>query len=261
MKKHIISLLLLSYSLTNAQTQWHIVYQFKRVETEATKKRSDSLRKANPQWAEMMQKFRKMSNNKTFHLHFNNVSSLFIEEEILENPVQNKNKRSFMRMNRPKPIIFTELTLKEYIQKITSFQEAYLIKDSLPNYQWKISNETRQIGKYLVIKAIGKEMKRNRKGVLQEKEVIAWFTPQIPISTGPKLYGGLPGLILELHVDREVFLAKEILVNSKNKKEIIAPKNGKIVTQSEFDIVTKERVKKMREMRKSYRKRRKNRRR
>jgi len=261
MKRYIITLLLLSYSLTKAQTQWHVVYQFKRIETEASKKRSDSLRKANPQWANMMQKFRKRANNKTFHLHFNKQSSLFIEEEVLENPSQKKGNRSFRRMNRPKPIVFTELTLKEYIQKITSFQEAYLIKDSLPNYQWKVTNETRQIGKYLVLKAVGKEMRRNRKGDLEEKEIIAWFTPQIPIGTGPKLYGGLPGLILELHIDREIYLAKEISVNSKKKIDIVAPKNGKIVTQSEFDTITNERIKKMREMRKSYRKRRKNRRR
>ncbi|MBF1396963.1 GLPGLI family protein, partial [Porphyromonas sp.] len=27
----------------------------------------------------------------------------------------------------------------------------------------------------------------------------AWFTPSIPISAGPNFFGGLPGLILELH--------------------------------------------------------------
>ena len=26
----------------------------------------------------------------------------------------------------------------------------------------------------------------------------AWFTPEIPVSTGPAMYGGLPGLILEI---------------------------------------------------------------
>ena len=34
----------------------------------------------------------------------------------------------------------------------------------------------------------------------------AWFTPEIPVSTGPSMYGGLPGLILEINDDRTTML-------------------------------------------------------
>ena len=31
-------------------------------------------------------------------------------------------------------------------------------------------------------------------------DIVAWYTPQIPVSHGPAEFGGLPGLILELKV-------------------------------------------------------------
>ena len=31
---------------------------------------------------------------------------------------------------------------------------------------------------------------------MRDVEVVAWFTPEIPVSSGPSWYQGLPGLIL-----------------------------------------------------------------
>jgi GLPGLI family protein len=260
MKKILIIYLLLFASVINAQTQWQITYQYKRVETEQSKKRNDSLLKARPEWAAMMQKIRKRNSNKTFKLTFNQQVTLFKQEEELEKPNKQSSRRMYWSYGA-KSTIFTNLNSKTYIKKQRLFEETFLINDSLPSYHWKITKESKQIGKYLVIKAIGTRTVKNRKRESEEKEIIAWFTPQIPIGTGPELYGGLPGLILELHMDNDVFLAKEILVNSKNLSKIEAPKDGKVVSQSEYEKVADERIKKLREMRKTYRKRRKNRRR
>ena len=260
MKKYIIALLIFSYSLINAQTQWHVVYQYKRVETEASKKRMDSLLKARPEWAQMMKSVRR-NRNKTFNLFFNRETSIFEKEETLEKPSKNNSRRSFSRFRSSKSIVYVDMKAKSYVKQQNSFEEDYLIKDKLPNYQWKITKESKQIGKYLAIKAIGHKNITNRKGETVAKEIIAWFTPQIPVGSGPELYGGLPGLILELHMDRDLFLAKEITVTNQPVKKIMPPGKGKVVTQAAFDEILSKQIKKMREMRKSYRKRRKNRRR
>ena len=129
----------------------------------------------------------------------------------------------------------------------------------MPKYNWKINKESKQIGKYFVIKAVGTTQIRDQKGILVSKKVIAWFTPQIPISTGPELYVGLPGLILEVHVDRDVFLAKEIVVNQGKATTIKRPDKGTVIAKKDYDKMREEQIKKRIEMRKSYRKRRKNR--
>ena len=82
------------------------------------------------------------------------------------------------------------------------------------------------------------------------KEVIvtAWYTMDIPVSHGPENYWGLPGLILEVNDGTTTILCSKIVLNPKEKKEIKAPKNGKVVTQAEFDKIMKEKMEEMREM-------------
>ncbi|WP_439151592.1 GLPGLI family protein [Winogradskyella sp.] len=80
-------------------------------------------------------------------------------------------------------------------------------------------------------------------------EVVAWYTPQIPINQGPDDYWGLPGLILEINADRTTILCTKIVMNPEEKEDIEKPKKGDEVTQEEYtEIITK----KMEEMREMY---------
>jgi GLPGLI family protein len=80
-------------------------------------------------------------------------------------------------------------------------------------------------------------------------EVVAWYTPQIPINQGPDDYWGLPGLILEVNADRTTILCTKIVMNPEEKEEIEKPEKGDEVTQEEYtEIITK----KMEEMREMY---------
>lgn len=80
-------------------------------------------------------------------------------------------------------------------------------------------------------------------------EVVAWYTPQIPVNQGPDDYWGLPGLILEINADRTTILCTKIILNPSEKEEIKVPTKGEEVTQKEYtEIITK----KMQEMREMY---------
>jgi len=81
-------------------------------------------------------------------------------------------------------------------------------------------------------------------------EVVAWYTPQIPINQGPDSYWGLPGLILEINADRTTILCTKIVMNPEEKEGIDKPKKGDVVTQEEYTKIT---TKKMEEMREMYR--------
>lgn len=77
--------------------------------------------------------------------------------------------------------------------------------------------------------------------------VTAWFTPQIPVKNGPGEYGGLPGLILEMNVDRTTLLCSKIVMNPTEKDAITPPSKGKEVTREEYNEIVKVKMDEMRE--------------
>jgi GLPGLI family protein len=83
--------------------------------------------------------------------------------------------------------------------------------------------------------------------VPKEVLVTAWFTPQIPVKNGPGEYAGLPGLILEMNVDRTTILCSKIVLNPKEADKIEAPDTGKEVSREEYNIIVKEKMDEMRE--------------
>jgi GLPGLI family protein len=66
----------------------------------------------------------------------------------------------------------------------------YLIDDSLPIINWNVDYNTLKIDKYLCYKATA---------IFRGSNIVAYFTKEIPYSTGPYKFGGLPGLILEVY--------------------------------------------------------------
>lgn len=74
------------------------------------------------------------------------------------------------------------------------FENTYVIKDSLRNLEWRITDETRQIAGFECRKAVTR--------ICDSVYVVAFYTDQIPVSSGPESFGGLPGMILGLAVPR-----------------------------------------------------------
>jgi len=142
----------------------------------------------------------------------------------------------------------------------------FLITDSIANFEWKLENETKMIGNHLCLKATTEKVVRNdmnrfkrfSKKTADEKtdstkvitpkktKITAWYSPEIPVSNGPAEYGGLPGLILQLDAGNLQMLCTKIVLNSKEKAEIIVPTKGKEITQKAYDKVVEEKVKEMR---------------
>ena len=87
---------------------------------------------------------------------------------------------------------------------------SFVIADSIPNIEWKITNEHREIAGYNCRKAVGK--------IMDEVYVFAFYTDDITISGGPCSISGLPGLILGLTIPRlyTSYIATKIDLNSTN---------------------------------------------
>jgi GLPGLI family protein len=67
---------------------------------------------------------------------------------------------------------------------------SYLIEEPMPAIDWKISSDTATFGGLLCQKAT-----THFKG----RDYIVWFSPDMPVRTGPWKLGGLPGVILDAH--------------------------------------------------------------
>lgn len=119
----------------------------------------------------------------------------------------------------------TLLSRDSYYNK-TSFAS---IKEPIPNMDWKITTEKKDIGGYECIKA-----NANFAG----RVWVAWFTPEIPISLGPWKLGGLPGLILEARDSKLDFIYKlnELKIPAEVDKSIFSDKYFKenFITRDKF---------------------------
>jgi len=90
----------------------------------------------------------------------------------------------------------------------------FLIADSIPNIEWKITNEHREIAGYNCRKAVGK--------IMDDVYIFAFYTDDITISGGPCSVNGLPGMILGLTIPRlyTSFIATKIDLEINNTSEI-----------------------------------------
>lgn len=100
-------------------------------------------------------------------------------------------------------------------------------------------NEEKKIGKYTCYKATTINVVKNTQGTF-ETEVVAWYTPQLPFNFGPKNYGGLPGLIIELEEKNQILYAAKIVVQNKKAISIKKPTKGKKLHIDEFRMMEEE---------------------
>lgn len=80
--------------------------------------------------------------------------------------------------------------------------DKYYISEWKRDNKWEITNETKIINGYKVIKATTDSQEYIKDHMSYRGKAIAWFAPDIPISSGPARYAGLPGLILEISYEK-----------------------------------------------------------
>ena len=177
----------------------------------------------------------KRAGEKTYILSFNQVESLYKEEVKLEQPGRSRGGMRFGMMGTGGEDYYKNVKDGTYAVKQDLFGKIFLVKDSLPKLQWKMSGETKQIGKYTAFKATAiRTVKRPNMSALfnrnkdnkakefieKDIEIIAWYSMDIPVNQGPANYWCLPGLILEVSEDVTSILCSQIVMNPKEKNEL-----------------------------------------
>ena len=142
--------------------------------------------------------------------------------------------------DRSERILHKNLDTDIMIEQMGFFGKDFLVTDTIVLQQWKISaGEQKDIAGYTCIKAILKDT--------SSRQIIAFFTPQIPVSTGPDFYGSLPGMILEIQSAQTHIIATEVNLQPLTKA-IMPPKKGEKMNRAKFEKLRAEKTKEMREM-------------
>ncbi|WP_445455685.1 GLPGLI family protein [Flavobacterium sp. HNIBRBA15423] len=105
--------------------------------------------------------------------------------------------------------------------------------------KWNYTNETKKIQNFLCYKAT-KIIKFKSGEKTIEKEITAWYCPEIANSFGPKNYNGTPGLILELRDAYVVFCVKTI--SKVNIPKIEKPTKGIVLKEEEYNKMIQEKT-------------------
>jgi len=175
-------------------------------------------------------------------LSFKGQESLYkayVEEKVEVQEL--KQGRSWGRWNRPDVNeYYSNMTDKVFIDHQEFFGREFLIEGEREIPKWKITPEQKQVGSYLCQKAILNDT---------STVTIAWFTPMIPIMTGPDNYFGLPGAVLHVDVDSGMrMITAQTIELTTLEEEISQPKKGKKVSREEFEKIKEEKQKEMEEM-------------
>jgi GLPGLI family protein len=106
---------------------------------------------------------------------------------------------------------------------------------------WNLINETKEIEGYLCHKAITTVTEEQPGGMNFRSPIEVWYTKEIPISFGIKNWNGLPGLIMEAHLDYDdgeiLVKVNEINYPFKGNIDIVKPKGKERIGLPEYLVV------------------------
>lgn len=199
-----------------------------------------------------------------FNLTFTELESEYKQEEMLDDDttISGGGMTLVIAGSGGNDVMYKNLKEERYANQVEMFGKEFLIKDALEQPEWELHNETKNIGQYTCFKATymrtrtvmiaetqddGIQSDGSERTEEQQTEVVAWYTPQIPVKNGPGDYHGLPGLILEISDGTETILCSKIVLNPEKGVSIKEPTKGKEVTDAEYRDIMEKKMKEMNE--------------
>lgn len=243
--------LFLSFTLSAQTFNGKAIYQSKRI----VDIKLDSKGMGGAQQAQLQEMLKKQF-EKVYELHFDKKTSLYYQQEKLETPAPKMmgGIQIIIGGGGSANKLFKNTKEGIFVDKRDMMGKLFLIQDNLEKLDWKLEKETKKIGNYTCFKAVATEEYKDRDFktdsiTLKTRKIIAWYTPEIPVSHGPEKLYGLPGLILEVAKGKHLLLCTKVVLNPSNAMSIKQPEKGKKVSQKKFDAIE---YKKKKEIRKRF---------
>ena len=176
---------------------------------------------------------------KAYHtLTFNEKYARYEEDMDLKEPIDPDLEKmlAFMR--------FRKLPEEEVIQVFYDFEKdqrtevlefmtrSFILNHPITSSNWKISGGKKQVGEFVCFEA----------KLASDENIIAWFSPELPLPAGPGQYSGLPGIILAIEQNNEIVLMATEIILEDHHVAFEEPKDGKRVTDEEFSLIKEEKT-------------------
>ncbi|WP_430411997.1 GLPGLI family protein [Kordia sp.] len=229
MKKYLLILIFTASQFAIAQKSSGVVtYKVQTDEINVTNKNINNVSKR------IIESFPKYAKYLSFTLNFTKKEALFSLDKTLE---LDGNDRIFLKYTKTragKATYYCNLETNTRLVEKSFLGNEFLVNSIFNDTPWKITNETKKIDGYTCYKAY--YLDSDNPLLFKPRKVTAWFTLQVPVPYGPKGYGGLPGLILELKEGPLTFFVSDITLKSLNLK-IKRPIKGKKIAKEEFAAI------------------------
>ncbi len=147
-----------------------------------------------------------------------------------------------IKMDTPQENIYTNVAEGLVVEQKQLMDKIFLIRDTIDPAAWKITGESKLVSGLMCNKA-------TMDG--PDGKIEAWYTAQIPVSSGPSGFGGLPGMIVHISMDEGKILitADKIVARELKKGEMLIPDKGKDISREKYAELER---KKMEQMEKQY---------
>lgn len=195
----------------------------------------------NPRWDNFIKDLPK-TGKAYFNLSFNESASLYVEdaskkEDTHPNLARAMRHGKFGRAPKPKlQQIYLNLEKEERVDQSEFMTRFFLIESNLEKPAWKLGTEHKKVLDYV---CLGADLQ------VGDDVITAWFSPEIPVAVGPSNYYGLPGAVLAVEKNGEVFmLASSVEYQDGDDLFLVqAPAEGSKMSQAKFDRIMEEKLK------------------
>jgi len=159
-----------------------------------------------------------------FDLYFNSVKSIYKPGKETEND----NSRSIGEGPAKDNTVFTDYKTSQVKVLKQVYEQKFFVQDSMRKIDWKEKEEIRTIANYKCHKAVGR--------ICDSVYVVAFYTEDIPTGGGPEMFGGLPGMIMELAIPRlhTTWTATKVELTTPKETDFVMSEKGKKVTEKEL---------------------------
>lgn len=125
-------------------------------------------------------------------------------------------------------LVYSDLSSKSSITQKKIYEETILVKDSIRQIKWKLTDEFRDIA--------GFNCRRANALIMDSIYVVAFYTNEIHVSGGPESFSGLPGMILQVALPHEnvIWTATKVIEGGVPPNAIVPPVKGKGMKLREF---------------------------
>ena len=178
-------------------------------------------------------------------LNFNSKHALFEEDESEKEATPPGLQRAIMYESSLKPTspvvqkVYYDFDMNQRLEQLEYMTRFFLVQSEIEAVAWKLGSEKKKVLEYTCMSATM---------TLNGQEIVAWFSPEIPVSLGPSVYGGLPGIILAVERNGETaYVATSVDLSPPAEVSMVKPNKGSKVTQEEFEVIKEEKEKERKE--------------